>query len=100
METIIEQQSEKTIIKINGRLDSMNSGDFEKAITPVLEGAMKDITLDCTDFEYISSSGLRLFLTLLKHSKSKGGKLCIKALKPEIKSVFDIAGFTPLFQFE
>ncbi|MDR2085458.1 MAG: STAS domain-containing protein [Bacteroidales bacterium] len=99
MEVKIENNGTTTIVKIIGRLDTVNSGQFEKDITPVKESDMKDVILDCSEFQYISSSGLRQFLTLQKTAQAKGGKMRIKNMKEDIKKVFDITGFTQLFDF-
>jgi anti-sigma B factor antagonist len=56
--------------------------------------------MDCTDLDFISSSGLRLFLALRKETIAKGGSITIKGVSPEIKQVFTITGFYSLFIFE
>lgn len=100
MEVKIELIENQTIIKIIGRVDTATSSEFEKSIAPVLESDMKNIVLDCKDFEYISSTGLRLFLILQKTAQAKMGSLVIKNMNDDIKSVFNMTGFTALFKFE
>lgn len=87
----------KTIALVEGRLDTTNSEEFEKKMAPLMTGANPDIVMDCADFAYISSSGLRLFLTLQKSVMARAGKLVIKNMKPEIKEVFDMTGFSKIF---
>ena len=89
-----------TVITLAGRLDTVNASDFEKALVPVLAGNMKEVTLDCTHLDYISSSGLRHFLTLQKAANAKKGKLTVRGMKPQIKEIFDMTGFSALFCFE
>ncbi len=93
-------ESGKTFAQIEGRLDTTNAEDFEKKMAPLMTGANPDIEFDCSKFDYISSSGLRLFLTLQKSVMSRGGKLVIKNLKPEIKEVFDMTGFSKIFSIK
>lgn len=100
MNTIIEKKGIQEIIKVEGRLDTTNSLDFENDITPVMNGEMKDVVLDCAGLDYISSSGLRVFLLLLKSASAKKGQLVIKNMKAEIRNVFDMTGFTKLFTIE
>ena len=69
----------------------------QQEIAPLLENADKQITLDCKDLEYISSSGLRLFLTIRKEATAKGGKVIIEHINDEIKKVFMMTGFFNLF---
>ena len=89
----------QTVITVKGRLDTVNAPDFEKAVAPVIAGDMKDVTLDCTDLDYISSSGLRLFLSLQKAANTKQGLLSLKGMKSEIKDIFDMTGFSAIFRF-
>lgn len=100
MELTIEVKDGKTFAKVDGRLDTTNAEEFEKKMAPMLVGANPDIELDCTDFAYISSSGLRLLLTLQKSVLARGGKLVIKNMIPEIKEVFDMTGFSKIFTIE
>ena len=58
------------------------------------------VILDCTELEYISSSGLRLFLSLRKAAASKGGKVIVKAINKDIRSVFMMTGFLNLFEIQ
>jgi len=99
METYISNNETQTVISIKGRLDTVNVSDFEKAIAQIISGEMKDVVVDCSALDYISSSGLRIFLTLQKTANAKQGKLTIKDMKPEIKEIFDMTGFTALFSF-
>ena len=82
---------------INGRLDTPAAVKAQQEIEPLLQNADKAITLDCTDLEYISSSGLRLFLTIRKEAAAKGGKVVIEHINDEIKKVFMMTGFYNLF---
>ncbi len=87
-------------IVVSGRIDTVSSPEFEKAIAPVIDGDMLGVVVDCADLSYVSSSGLRLFLSLQKAANAKGGSLVLKSMKPEIKEIFDMTGFTALFKFE
>ena len=53
-----------------------------------------DIEFDCTEMEYTSSQGLRMFLMLQKTVNSRKGKLVMKNMQPKVKEVFDITGFS------
>ena len=70
----------------------------QEEIVPLLKNADKVITLDCTNLEYISSSGLRLLLTIRKEASAKGGKVIVEHINDEIKKVFMMTGFYNLFE--
>jgi anti-anti-sigma regulatory factor len=59
---------------------------IEKAIAPILEGTMQLWILDCADFTYISSYGLRLFLVLQKSALAKGERKIIYSRYEVLKS--------------
>lgn len=84
----------KILAKVTGRLDTANSDDFEKKMQPLLQGGTPDIEVDCSELEYISSSGLRLFLTLQKSVNARSGKLVIRNMKDQIKEIFNMTGFS------
>lgn len=84
---------------LNGRLDTAAAVQFARDMEPLVDNADKVITLDCKDLEFISSSGLRLFLTLRKATIAKGGKVIITGVSNDIKQVFTITGFFSLFEF-
>ena len=64
MTTTIREENGKFIAVFEGRLDTPSSLQTQVDIKPLLDNADKEIVLDCKDLEYISSSGLRIFLTL------------------------------------
>lgn len=83
-----------------GRLDTAASMQFSKDMQPLMDNADKHIILDCEKLEFVSSSGLRLFLALRKQTVAKGGDVTIKHVSDDVKQVFTITGFYSLFNFE
>ncbi|MBQ0025532.1 MAG: STAS domain-containing protein [Bacteroidales bacterium] len=98
MDVTITTSGEKTIATLNGRLDTTNADQFQKDITPLMELAKPDIEIDCTNMDYTSSQGLRLFLMLQKSVSSKGGSMVMVNMKPQVKEVFDITGFSNIIK--
>ena len=81
-----------------GRLDTPAAVKAQQEVEPLIENADKEIVFDCTNLEYISSSGLRLFLTIRKEASVKGGKVIIENINDEIRKVFMMTGFFNLFE--
>lgn len=96
----IQEQNGAMLAVVSGRLDTPAAVKAQQEITPLLNNADKVITLDCTNLQYISSSGLRLFLTIRKESSAKGGKVIIENINDEIKKVFMMTGFFNLFEIK
>lgn len=95
---IIENNAEIKGILI-GRLDTAASAQFATDMQPLLDHADKHILLDCSRLEFISSSGLRLLLTLRKATIARHGNVTITGMNDEVKQVFVLTGFLSLFQF-
>ena len=94
----IQVENDGVFATVSGRLDTPAAVKAQQEIQPIMENVDKVITLDCSDLEYISSSGLRLFLTIRKEASAKGGKVIIKNINDEIKKVFMMTGFFNLFE--
>lgn len=95
--TIFEEQN-VTIVAIEGRLDTTNYETLEKRIRPLIEGGKKAIALDCSKLQYVSSSGLRIFLITQKLIKAQGGSLVVFGLQENVHEVFSISGFVSIFE--
>ena len=98
MDIQITKEGTKTLVKLNGRLDTTNAEAFQKDIAPLFEDAEPDIELDCSDMDYTSSQGLRIFLMLQKSVSVKHGKMVMSNMKPQVKEVFDITGFSNIIK--
>ena len=100
MEIIIEKQNEVVTAYLKGRLDTQAAQEVANQMEGLTEAASGTIVLDCTEMTYISSSGLRLFLTLRKAAADKGGKVIVRGMSNDIRSVFMMTGFLNLFEIE
>ena len=98
MEVHITESEGTATARLVGRLDTPASAEVSQQIQPLLDNAGKTILLDCSEMTYISSSGLRIFLTLRKAASAAGGRVVIEGLSNEIRQVFMMTGFLQLFE--
>ena len=98
MNISIELNDNTMVVRLAGRLDTPAAAEITPDFQSLGEKADKHIILDCSALEYISSSGLRLFLTLRKESAVKGGKLQVRDINADIRQVFMMTGFISLFE--
>ena len=98
MNVTIDRQGNTFEVVIEGRLDTTNAAQFQNDIAPLMEGDNPQITIDCTNMEYTSSQGLRVFLMLQKSVSMRGGSLVMKSMRPAVKEVFDITGFSNIIK--
>jgi len=85
------------VVAVLQRIDAYNAKELEDGLNAVVAGGAKKMVCNFEKNEYISSAGLRVFLALLKSMKKGGGDIALCSLQPSVKNIFDIAGFSRLF---
>lgn len=100
MDVKISKEGARTLVSLSGRLDTTNAEQFREDIASLMDDPAPDFELDCTEMEYTSSQGLRMFLMLQKTVSSKGGKMVMTNMKPQVKEVFDITGFSNIIKIQ
>ena len=99
MKTTFKEVENDFVMYFSGRLDTAAAAQTEQDMQVLYNCEGHDVVLDCTDLQYISSSGLRLFLSLLKAAKPKGSHVYITGMNDDLRQVFAMTGFTNLFEF-
>jgi stage II sporulation protein AA (anti-sigma F factor antagonist) len=94
----LEVQS-TVVLRLIGRLDGLTSPDLDMQIKQLIAQNKHKFILDFGQLDYISSAGLRVLLMLQKQLKGVGGKSILVNLKPDIHHIFDISGFSVIFDF-
>jgi stage II sporulation protein AA (anti-sigma F factor antagonist) len=89
-----------TVIAPAGRIDTTTSGALEDGIRRVVDGGARDLVIDFSGVDYISSAGLRVFLVLAKRFRDLQGRLVLCTMPEPVRQVFHLAGFMPLFKVE
>ena len=87
-----------SVLKIKGRIDTIHSSTLEKEVNLLFDSGEKDVIFNCKGMNYISSSGLRVFLVAQKKAKAINGKLYLCEMQPAIQEIFRISGFSNLFK--
>ena len=100
MNVEITQTDNQVTVTLEGRLDTVTSSEFEKKFTPYLSMPAVELIMDCSAMEYISSAGLRVVLMAHKSITAKGGRFIVRNLSKEVRSVFDMTGFSRILTIE
>jgi anti-sigma B factor antagonist len=94
MEIHTRVENEIHVVDIVGNLDTNTSPDAENQLTKLMDQGVKKIVINFDKLDYISSSGLRVFLAASKRIKSEEGAIRICNLNEIVQEVFDISGFS------
>jgi anti-anti-sigma factor len=85
------------ILAVSGKLGAMTSKKFEDKILGDIDSGDRRFIIDLSLLEYISSSGLRVFLLAAKRLQHIGEKIARCSFKDHIREVFDFAAFSSFF---
>ena len=97
MEIQTRETNDIKIVDFTGKLDTNTSPDAEKHLNKLTnEGAMK-ILINLEKLDYISSAGLRVLLFTNKQLQNTSGLLRICNLNEVVQEIFDISGFSSIF---
>ncbi len=97
MEINSKKTEDKTIVEVAGYLDAISADEFLKFVEGLSAEDSVHVIVDCTGLQYISSSGLRVFITLLKKVQKNGGKVEVENLNSTVREIFDMTDFSSLF---
>lgn len=94
----IKKNTENTIIKLAGRLDTTTAPALDKTINEDIADT-KHLVLDVRELEYISSAGLRVLLSAQKKMQ-KLGSMKVTHVREEVMEVFEMTGFADILTIE
>ena len=86
-----------SVLALDGYLDAHTAPEFEKAVQAEFQAGRKQMVVECSKLTYISSAGLGVFMSFIEEIREAGGDIKICGLTPKVYQVFDILGFSALF---
>ena len=94
----IKQGGEVTIVEISGSVDSLTADALRSALATEVEADRVRLVADFSGVEYTSSAGLRALLATLKDARRQGGDLRLAAVRPGVRKVLELSGFTSILK--
>lgn len=92
----IEQNHAVAILAVAGRMNGGNVHLFQDAAQHQIDAGRRVLVFDLGHLTYVSSAGLRAFLTIAKAMERTGGTTMFCALTPEVAEIFDVSGFNEI----
>jgi len=84
-------------LNLKGFLDTYNSADFQREVNKLIESGFTKILFNCSELNYVSSTGIGAFTSFLKSVKQKNGNIVLAFLQPKVFEVFQLLGFSKFF---
>ena len=92
------QSEDQLTLVIAGRVDTTTSPELEEEISKSIDD-IKNLTLDFSDVEYISSAGLRVLLSTQK-KMNRQGNMKVVHCNSTVLDVFEVTGFKDIRTIE
>ena len=93
MQINVEPSNGALVVAVEGRIDGANAMEFQSAAQEALGDKQGPLLIDCETLSYVSSAGLRAFLSLARLLQRRGGKFAVCSLSGLIAQIFQISGF-------
>ncbi len=87
------KKDNQLVIKLYDRLDATNAEETSEIVSKELEALDRDIVLDVSKLEYISSAGLQVVLKCAKAAKAAGKDTFLRGAKDNVLEIFRLSGF-------
>ncbi len=85
-----------TVVEIVGDIDAKSVVQAQEQLLPLVQPGIK-LLLDMSGVRYMSSSGLRMLLSLYRQVASNNGSIALANLSTEIKDTMSVTGFLRYF---
>ena len=92
------KENDNITFHLDGRLDVISAPKLLEILIPAIDET-QSIILDLKQLTYISSAGLRVFITAQKTANSKNVSITVCNVAEDIMEIFEITGFKEFLVF-
>lgn len=92
----INNIGDQTIVSVAGEIDAYTAPKLREAILPLAEDSNPNLTINLKDVSYMDSTGLGVFVGLLKSVRKNNGQLNLVELSDRLERLFTITGLSDI----
>ncbi len=92
-----EYLSGEAKVFVSGEVDIYTAQQFKDKLYNIVDNSSNDLVIDCSGLNYIDSTGLGIFVGVLKKTKLAGRSIRVENIKDNIRKLFIITGLDKLF---
>ena len=94
----IEDKGNVKIVKLSGKLDVNLSMSIESELEQLVDSGSNNIILELSGVEYLSSSGIRVLISIMRKIKDNNGRLVLSSITDIIKKILKTVELEDLFE--
>jgi anti-sigma B factor antagonist len=92
----IDKSDDKTVVLVAGEIDAYTAPKLREALLPLAEEPNPDLIVNLKDVSYMDSTGLGVFVGLLKKIRKNDGHLNLVELSERLERLFSITGLNDI----
>ena len=92
MSVVSRQSGAVVIVTPQGRFDTNGAPEVERVLTDQIEHGARQIVIDLSFIEYISSIGLRVILKTVMAMMRSGGRVVLCGGNDQVRTVLQLSG--------
>ena len=94
----LEQRDGVSIVTPQARMDAAFAPVLERVLLALIEAGSVSLVVEMKEVPYISSPGLKALVTAWRSAREHGGDLLLCSLSERVRGVFEVIGFTRIFE--
>ncbi|MEU5960986.1 STAS domain-containing protein [Micromonospora parva] len=79
-----------TVLEVRGELDMATSPQLREALQRLVDSGDRQVVVDLAAVGFMDSSGLGALVVMFKALRDVGGRLCLAAVQPAVRSVLTV----------
>lgn len=94
-----EKKENVLLVRLNGRLDVYFAEEIEKEIIKLIsDDITSHLVINLQKVDYLTSSGIGMFVTIMNKLKQSGKKLAICEINGTVSKILEVVEMTEFFQ--
>ncbi|GAE26451.1 anti-sigma F factor antagonist [Halalkalibacter wakoensis JCM 9140] len=94
-----EEKAELVVVYLSGEIDAYTAPKLREELIPFAEEGT-NVRIDLSGVDYIDSTGLGVFIGVLKATDVHDGRLTLVGMSPRVQRLFTITGLDEVMTIE
>lgn len=94
----IEQIAHSSLLEASGYIDTNTSVEIERRLLELVAAGQRQIYLDLSSVDYISSAGWGVFISVIRQMREEGGDLKLLGMQPDVHEVYELLEFHSILE--
>ncbi len=95
-----EKEKNAYHVTVSGEVDAYTAPELRETVTPLTKNEGADIVIDLSEVNYMDSTGLGVFIGVLKSVRANNGTLKLTGMSDRVTRLFEITGLNEVMEID